>query len=464
MNTSASESNNADFVADEDFEAAEDFFAWAPVQQWAALNSEVDESALAVLTFTMCHLNPLTGRFDANFGRMRVAERFGKSVDWVDKRFRGLIKAGALSKQHMYWIDANDRRAGAARSPERIDPDTGAKRAQAPNRWRVRMSPPGAAAYPGPVNIGEYYRPERVTKRVNAAGGAVAQRPPSDQAKHEKTAVRGGAAAQRRGGAAAQRPKQSRKGTTTERNPSYEGGNFSVRPLRDAHTRASEPASVDNRAERGEHLGRVDRRTDGKSSSTPQGPSPEPEHPHGAGTARSLVEADSVRADLARIDIQPDQRERLTAAVDNALLRFPADQVARYLELKAREARTVKFLLTAFEKYADAIKAVPRSGGGQRGGDVVAELERAAQEAEAARAARLAAERAERAEAERVDADRSAAERAEWRQEWQAATTTKEHRVAMRRLFRENQRRRKNGLPPVLSPEELESDSSPATA
>ncbi|WP_280462850.1 hypothetical protein [Nocardia carnea] len=224
MNTA----DSANFVADDEFEAAEDFFPFAPVQQWAALNTDIDESALAVLTYTMCHLNPLTGKFDANFGRKRVAERFGRSTDWVDKQYKTLIKAGAMTKQAMYWIDPPPRQADAPRTTERMNPETGKKREQAPNRWRVRMSPPGGAAYPGPVNIGEYYRTERVGKRLASQGieGVAAhQRPRPDQRKRHKTPGQRVAAPQRPRVAAPQRPpvaapqrpKLSSKGTTAGR-------------------------------------------------------------------------------------------------------------------------------------------------------------------------------------------------------------------------------------------------------
>ena len=216
--------DEADFVPDDEFDADE-FFPFAPVQQWAALSVDITAEQLAVLTFTMCHLNPLTGRFDAKFGRGRVAERFGKSLDWVDKQFKGLVAAGAMTKQHMYWLDAKNRSATAPRSTEPVDPETGAKRAQASNRWRVRMKPAGGASYPGPVNIGEFYSPGKVASRLAGQGGAAEERPPREPPKQQPSTGTGGAAVQRPGGAAeerpggaaVQRPKQSREGTITDR-------------------------------------------------------------------------------------------------------------------------------------------------------------------------------------------------------------------------------------------------------
>lgn len=218
MNATA---DSADFVADDEFDDAEDFFPYAPVQQWAVLSDRITAEQVAVLAFTMSHLNPSTGRFDAKFGRNRVAERYQKSLDWVDKQFKGLVAAGAMTKQHMYWIDAKSR---TARSPEGVDPETGVKRAQASNRWRVRMSPPAASAYPGPVNIGEFYNPGKIATRLSRSDSpATLQRPPSDQRKQRGSAGARGAAAQRPGGAAperpggaaVQRPKQTHKGTNT---------------------------------------------------------------------------------------------------------------------------------------------------------------------------------------------------------------------------------------------------------
>lgn len=225
-----------DFEAD-DFEA-EPHYPFAPPQQWVILSGQVTPDALSVYVFTMAHLNPLTGRFDANFGRKRVAERFGRSLDWVDKQFRVLLGAGAMTRRHMWWIDKNDRtRRGPGRVPEPVDPGTGQRRAQAPNRWRVRMVPPGGAAYAGPIRIAEFYDRSLIDKRVTEAarddtgqGGGATQRPPSDQGKPEEPQAAGGpphsgpppAATQRPPGAATQRPKRTQVGKITEKEK--EGG------------------------------------------------------------------------------------------------------------------------------------------------------------------------------------------------------------------------------------------------
>ncbi|MEV0766547.1 hypothetical protein [Nocardia sp. NPDC050435] len=97
--------------------------------------------------------------------------------------------------------------------------------------------------------------------------------------------------------------------------------------------------------------GQQDGRTDG-------GDLPGEQHAEGDqdDTATALVDAAGLRAHLVRIDMKPSQRVQLIDAVDRALLRFPADQVAAYLTDKARQAATVKFLLTALTEYADTIK------------------------------------------------------------------------------------------------------------
>jgi hypothetical protein len=216
----------------EDFEV-ENHYPFAPPQQWVILSEHVTGDQLAVYTFTMAHLNPLTGKFHANFGRRRVAERFGKSLDWVDKQFRGLIAAGAVTRRHMYWVDFNDRSAtGPGRTTEPFD-DAGHKRAQAPNRWRIRMIPQGGPTYPGPIRIAEFYDPSLIDQRVAAVGGAATQRPGSDQGKQESSQVNGGAATQRPGGAATQRPKRPRTGKTTNEEPKTTADAAAAGPLRE---------------------------------------------------------------------------------------------------------------------------------------------------------------------------------------------------------------------------------------
>lgn len=219
--------DDPDFEPDDEFDV-EDFFPYAPVQQWVVLCDQVTAEQLAVLTFTMCHLNPATGRFDANFGRKRVAERFHKSLDWVDKQFKGLVAVGAMTRRHMYWTNTKSH---TKRSPERIDPETGVKRAQAPNRWRVRMNPPAGQAHPGPVNIGEFYKPDKITDRLQKREEVAGERPPDEQRKPGKTAAQegaarqrlGGAAVERPGGAAVQRPKLTERRTNTRRKTKERG-------------------------------------------------------------------------------------------------------------------------------------------------------------------------------------------------------------------------------------------------
>jgi hypothetical protein len=231
---------SADFDTDtefETFETAEVYYPFAPVQQWVVLSPDCGEAQLAVLMFVMAHLNPHTGKFDAHFGRRRIAERFGRSLDWVDKQLAGLVKLGALTKTPMFWVDANDHSKG--RSTQRLAPD-GTKRSQAPNRYRVHLEPPAKADYPGPIKIAEYYRPGEITRRRKTAGqeGAATQRPGSDQANvdnsrglaEQPTETRGsdqpepekpqakggplhsgwGGRPRTAGGAAAQRPKRTR--------------------------------------------------------------------------------------------------------------------------------------------------------------------------------------------------------------------------------------------------------------
>lgn len=89
----------------------------------------------------------------------------------------------------------------------------------------------------------------------------------------------------------------------------------------------------------------------------------------GSAAARLLAAA-AIRGDLQRIDLLPAEKPhrrtqltRLLAAVDRALLRFPEPKVARYLAIKAREARTVTWLTRAFTDYADSIADLPHDPG-----------------------------------------------------------------------------------------------------
>ncbi|WP_330186025.1 hypothetical protein OHB26_39375 (plasmid) [Nocardia sp. NBC_01503] len=328
-----------DFEAD-DFEA-EEFYPFATTQQWAVLNTDIDESALAVLTFTMCHLNPHTGKFDAKFGRKRVAERFNRSLDWVDKQYNKLIAAGALSKRHMFWSDG----AKTGRTPDQIDPETGKRRSPAPNRWRVRMNPPGGAAYPGATKIAEYYKSDLVSKRLAGQGVAATQRPVSDQAKPEGSPAGGVAAAQRLGVAAtqrpglaaAQRPERTRKGKTT-------GENKSVRSVR-----SEQPTARDAKTD-----------PDGRTEESPIPEAQEQARLEAApgSVAAALVAHAALQPHFARIDLKPSQHRQLIEAVDQALLRFSPGQVATYLADKAREAKTATYLVQAFTEYSDAISQV----------------------------------------------------------------------------------------------------------
>ncbi|TDX84949.1 hypothetical protein [Amycolatopsis arida] len=78
--------------------------------------------------------------------------------------------------------------------------------------------------------------------------------------------------------------------------------------------------------------------------------------PETSAEAVAIVDTPEIRADLERVDLRPSQRSKLIAAVDRLLLRFPEPQVQHYVAIKAREARTVKFLLSGLTDYADDAK------------------------------------------------------------------------------------------------------------
>lgn len=98
----------------------------------------------------------------------------------------------------------------------------------------------------------------------------------------------------------------------------------------------------------------ADGRTDGIPNEENPGAGGEPT------VAEELVAADDLQADLARVDLRAGQRRKLVRAVDQALLRFPVEQVETYLHRKAREARTATWLIRAFAEFADDIKRLPR--------------------------------------------------------------------------------------------------------
>jgi hypothetical protein len=143
-----------------------------------------------------------------------------------------------------------------------------------------------------------------------------------------------------------QRPELSLKGTITD--PSV-------------RTRADAPREDPRDAPR-------DGRTEDSSRAEPADQSqrtPDPDPAAGVSTAAALVAAEAIQADLRRIDLLPatkphqqQQLGQLLGAIDKTLIRFPKAKVARYLADKAAAANTVKFLLTAFTVYDDAIRDV----------------------------------------------------------------------------------------------------------
>lgn len=174
-------------------------YPFAPPQQWVLLCPELTADEVGVYVFVMCHLNPHEGKVDTRFARSRIAERFNRSLDWVDKRLKRLVAVGALSKQAMYWRDAHSHSRGRTSEPVAED---GTKRAQAPNQMRIKLRPPSGPAYPGPIRIAEFYDSRLIERRTGAAQPpAASQRPPSDQGGYSDPSQQGG-------GAATQRPPQ----------------------------------------------------------------------------------------------------------------------------------------------------------------------------------------------------------------------------------------------------------------
>ncbi|MBB3665982.1 hypothetical protein FB384_004941 [Prauserella sediminis] len=183
-----------DTSALEDFEAEDDFesdfvWPWGQTQHWVVFGDATADE-LGVYSFIMAHVNPHTGKLTARFGRKRIAERFGKSLDWVDKRLKALAEKDAMQKKPMYWRDAKDHSRGRSVNPT---DSYGNKRAQAPNRYRVRIAPPKGQSHPGPISVGEFYKPSKMAARLESQrrsddesetpgeGGAANQRPGSDQ-------------------------------------------------------------------------------------------------------------------------------------------------------------------------------------------------------------------------------------------------------------------------------------------
>lgn len=130
----------------------------------------------------------------------------------------------------------------------------------------------------------------------------------------------------------------------TKKTNNYKKTNeLSVRPERNAGARDGAAA---------------DGRTDGNSPK----PEPTPAAAPAEGSAAAMLTDPGVVANLARIDMRPEQRRRLEVAVDAALLRFTPGQVSRYLREKARDAETAMYVVRAFELYADAIALIGDPG------------------------------------------------------------------------------------------------------
>jgi len=144
---------------DEDSYEFDDFYPFTAAQAWVVL-STANPNELAVYQFVCAHLNLTTGKLEGHPSRDRIAERFSKSVDWVDRQVKGLVELGAVEKVYEYWDAAAKRRT---RQPARPD---GAKNAQTSNTYRVKLKPPQGAAYAGPITIAEYYKPALIEKRV----------------------------------------------------------------------------------------------------------------------------------------------------------------------------------------------------------------------------------------------------------------------------------------------------------
>lgn len=109
-------------------------------------------------------------------------------------------------------------------------------------------------------------------------------------------------------------------------------------------------------------LSRNARETDGAEKSPTDNTTDKPWR----GVAEQLLSDERLQHDLTRIDLLPAtkrhqqaQYTQLVKAIDSSLLRFPPEKVEWYLRDKARTARTVSWLITAFTNYSDAIADVP---------------------------------------------------------------------------------------------------------
>lgn len=136
------------------------FFPFTAAQAWVVL-SAANPNELAVYQFVCAHLNLTTGKVEGHPSRDTIAERFSKSVDWVDRQVKGLVELGAVEKVYEYWDAAEKRRT---RRSVRLD---GTKNAQTSNVYRVKLKPPHGTFYQGPISIAEYYKPALIEDRVH---------------------------------------------------------------------------------------------------------------------------------------------------------------------------------------------------------------------------------------------------------------------------------------------------------
>ena len=199
------------------------FFPRALVPDWITFHPDLNEGALSVAQFLQAFADP-NGSLPT-IGRKRIAERFGKSVDWVDRRTRDLARAGWLVKVPMY------RHAETGERTLEQFTDTGAANAQTSNTWIVRDVPPLGDEHPHPISSSEFCHPEKIAERIaarrklaaameggrtTAAGGqpaAKSENPSSDPGRTTAAPP-----------AAPQRPKQEPKETRPKRTTNHHGG------------------------------------------------------------------------------------------------------------------------------------------------------------------------------------------------------------------------------------------------
>lgn len=166
-------------------------FPTANVPVWVTMHPDCDADALAVAQFILAYRNSTDDRLPY-VKRSTIMKRFGKKKDWLDRRTKTLERIGFLTRVAVY-TDAET--GGRSYEPHSAN---GVVNNQAANDWMLHDTPPDGDSHPHPIQSSEFDRPDRVQKRINERKtlaakannrGGAAQRPGSEQRKHEFSQV-----------------------------------------------------------------------------------------------------------------------------------------------------------------------------------------------------------------------------------------------------------------------------------